>query len=156
MLGSWRRQSHNALLETRIADKVRAILIISCIKSMCAVVQQKFGSILREASKYTLVSVIIIVCLNQHIILISERSRDWRLEKCSALHHRNKWYFTIFSHRKQLFYIVQIFHNITVFTIFDHLNTALVSIRDFIKINIIYSKLLTNALYNALMYDHTL
>ncbi len=101
---------------------MREILIILCIKSMCAVVEQKCGNILREASKYTLVLVIIIVCLNQHIRMISEGScdtEDWCNDaENSALHHRNKLHFTIFSHRKQLFYIVKICHNIKVFTVF--------------------------------------
>ncbi len=34
----------------------------------------------------------------------------------SALHDRNKLYFKIYLDRKQLFLIVIIFHNITVFT----------------------------------------
>ncbi len=36
----------------------------------------------------------------------------------SALYHRNKLHFTLYSNRKQLINIVIIFHNITVFTVF--------------------------------------
>ncbi len=35
----------------------------------------------------------------------------------AALHHRNKLQFNIYSHIKQLFKIIKIFHNITVFLI---------------------------------------
>ncbi len=32
--------------------------------------------------------------------------------------HRRKLHFTVYSHRKQLFEIVIMFHNVTVFTVF--------------------------------------
>ncbi len=35
----------------------------------------------------------------------------------TAAHHRNKLYFNIDSHRKQLFEIVTIFQNVSVFTV---------------------------------------
>ncbi len=58
---------------------------------------------------------------------------DWRnYSENSALHHRNKLYFVIYSNRKQLFFIVIIFHNINVFTVYQ-INAALVSIKDFQK-----------------------
>ncbi len=68
--------------------------------------------------------------------MISEGScdtEDWSNDaENPALHHRNKLHLQIYSHRKQLFYIVIIFHNITTgFT--DQLNAALVRIRDFFK-----------------------
>ncbi len=54
--------------------------------------------------------------------MISEGScdtEDWRNDaENSALHHRNKLLFKIYSKRKELFEIVIIFHNITVFTVF--------------------------------------
>ncbi len=67
---------------------------------------------------------------NQHIRIISEGScdtEDWRNDaENSALHHRNKLHFQIYYNRKQLFQIVIIFYNITVFySIFDQINTAL-------------------------------
>ncbi len=48
----------------------------------------------------------------------SRDTEDWSNDaKNSALRHRNKLHFTIYSKRKQLFKIL-IFHNITVFTVF--------------------------------------
>ncbi len=44
--------------------------------------------------------------LKQHIIMISEESceiEDWSNAENSALHHRNKLHFTIYSHVKILF-----------------------------------------------------
>ncbi len=35
--------------------------------------------------------------------------------KIQIYHHRNKLHFKMYSNRKQLFYIVIIFHNITIF-----------------------------------------
>ncbi len=53
--------------------------------------------------------------------MISEGScdtEDWSNDaENSALHHRNKLYFTIYSHRNS-YLIVIIFHNTTVFTVF--------------------------------------
>ncbi len=50
---------------------------------------------------------------NQHIIMISEESRDtedWRNDaENTAAHHRNILYFIIYSHRKQRFEIAIIF-----------------------------------------------
>ncbi len=58
---------------------------------------------------------------NQHIRMISEESCDSEHlsndAENSDLHHRNKLYFEIYSHRKLLFEIV-IFHNITVLLYF--------------------------------------
>ncbi len=54
--------------------------------------------------------------------MISEGScdtEDWRNDaENSALHHRNKFNLKIYSNKKQLFEIVIIFHNITVFIVF--------------------------------------
>ncbi len=59
---------------------------------------------------------------NQLIRMISKGScdtEDWSNDaKNSALPHRNKLYLYKFQFRKQLFHIVIIFHNITVFTVF--------------------------------------
>ncbi len=59
---------------------------------------------------------------SQHIRMISEGScdtEDWSNDaENSAVHHRNKLHFKIYSNRKQLFKIVIIFHNIAVFTVF--------------------------------------
>ncbi len=57
----------------------------------------------------------------------------------SALHHRNKLYFKIYSDRKQLFQIVIIFH---VYCIFDQVNIALSGIKE--KLNFIDSIFLSN------------
>ncbi len=58
---------------------------------------------------------------NRHI-MIFEGSCDteaWSNDaENSTLHHRNKLHFTIYSQRKQLFLIIIIFHNITIFTVF--------------------------------------
>ncbi len=66
---------------------------------------------------------------NQNIRMISEWSRDtedWSNDaENSALHHRNKLQFTIYSHRKQLFKIVIIFHNF--YCICDQINAALLT-----------------------------
>ncbi len=57
---------------------------------------------------------------NQHIRRISKGScntEDWNNDaENPALHHRNKLHLKIYSNRKQLFEIVKIVHNITVFT----------------------------------------
>ncbi len=47
-------------------------------------------------------------------------TEDWSNDaENTAAHHRNKWPFTVYSIRKQLFQIVIIIlHNITVFTAF--------------------------------------
>ncbi len=59
---------------------------------------------------------------NQHIRMISEGScdtEDWSNDaENSALHHKNKLHFQIYSNRKLLFQMVIIFHNNTVFTVF--------------------------------------
>ncbi len=59
---------------------------------------------------------------NQHIRMISEGScdtEDWSNDAGnSALHHRNKLYFKIYSNRQMIFQIVIIFYNITVFSVF--------------------------------------
>ncbi len=70
--------------------------------------------------------------------MISEGScdtEDWSNDaENSAAHHSNKLHFNIYTHRNQLFYILIIFHNITVFyCIFDQINAALVSRRDFFQ-----------------------
>ncbi len=53
--------------------------------------------------------------VNHHIRMISEGScdtEDWSNDaENSAAHHSNKWQFNRYSHRKQLFLIVKIFHN---------------------------------------------
>ncbi len=53
--------------------------------------------------------------------MISEGScdtEDWSYNaENSALDHRNKLHFKIYSHRKQLFSIVIIFHNLIVFLV---------------------------------------
>ncbi len=57
----------------------------------------------------------------------------WRLEKLCwkfSFDHRNKLQFNIYSHRKQLFEIVTIFHNF--YCIFNQINAALVSRRGFL------------------------
>ncbi len=54
--------------------------------------------------------------------MISEESceiENWSNDaENSALHHRNKLHFTIYSHRKILFYILIIFQNIAVLLYF--------------------------------------
>ncbi len=46
-------------------------------------------------------------------------SEDWSNDaENTAAHHINKLHYTVDSHRKQLFLIAIIFHNITVFTVF--------------------------------------
>ncbi len=59
---------------------------------------------------------------NQHIRMISEGSRDienWSNDaENSALHHRNKLHFKICSNINQLFKILILFYNITVFIVF--------------------------------------
>ncbi len=72
--------------------------------------------------------------------MISEEScdtEDWSNDaENSALHHRNKLHFKIYQNRKLILEIAIIFYNITVFfCIFDQINTALMSRRDFIKKN---------------------
>ncbi len=52
----------------------------------------------------------------------------------SALCHRNKLHLNIYSQRKQLFYIIIIFHNF--YCIFDQINTAFVSRRYFIAVRL--------------------
>ncbi len=67
--------------------------------------------------------------------MISEGSCDteyWSNDaENSALHHRNKLRFKIYSNRKQFILIAIIFKNIAVFTVFLILkNASLVNIRD--------------------------
>ncbi len=54
--------------------------------------------------------------------MISEGSydtEDWSNDaENTAAHHRNILHFTVYSNRNQLFEIVVIFHNITVFTVY--------------------------------------
>ncbi len=63
-----------------------------------------------------------ITAANQNIRMISEGScdtEDWSNDaENSALHHRNILHFKIYYNRKWFLYILIIFHNITVFTIF--------------------------------------
>ncbi len=85
--------------------------------------------------------------------MISEGScdtEDWSNDaENSALHHRNKIHFKIYSNRKQLFEIVIIFHNITI--CFDQTNATLVSIRDISNPN--YSKLLATIVRLSFFYN---
>ncbi len=61
--------------------------------------------------------------------------------------HRNKLYFNIYSHRKQLFKIVITFTNMTVFTVFlDQIIIALLSMSDFFHKYITNPKLLNISL----------
>ncbi len=70
---------------------------------------------------------------NQPICMISEGSRDSEDAENTALHHRNK----LILQSKTVVFIVIIFHNITVPTVFlcffDHMNAALVRIRHFLQ-----------------------
>ncbi len=58
---------------------------------------------------------------------------DWSNDaENAALHHKNELHFPIYYNRKQLFWIAIILHNISIFyCIFDQINAALVSKRDF-------------------------
>ncbi len=61
-------------------------------------------------------------------------TEDWSDDaENSALHHRNKLHFKIYLKRNQLIWNKIIFHNITVYCIYDQINAALVSIRVFFK-----------------------
>ncbi len=62
------------------------------------------------------------IAIYHHIRMISEGScdtEDWSNDaENSALHHRNKLHFKIYSNRKQLFLIVMNYQNIVVFNVF--------------------------------------
>jgi len=75
---------------------------------------------------------------NQHIQIISEGSfdsKDWSFDaENSALHHKNKLHFKIYSKRKQFFFQIVIFSQYYCFyCIFNQTNATLVSIRNFFK-----------------------
>jgi len=63
-----------------------------------------------------------------HIRVISEGSCDTEDWSNDAENHRNKWHFTVYSHRDQMIYIRIIFQYF--YCIVDQINTALVSRRD--------------------------
>ncbi len=73
---------------------------------------------------------------NQHIRMISVGecyTEDWSNDVENSALNTNKLNFKIYSNRKQLFYIVKIFHNITVFAVFWINNAGLVSRRGLFK-----------------------
>ncbi len=70
--------------------------------------------------------------INQHMIMISEDHVTLKTAVMMLKIHRNKLHFNTYSHRKQIFEIVKIFHNCTVFCcILDQINAGLMSRRDF-------------------------
>ncbi len=69
--------------------------------------------------------------------MISEGSRDtedWSNgAENSALHHKNKWYFKIYKQKMIILNCNNISQYYCFYCIFDQINAAVVSIRDFQK-----------------------
>ncbi len=112
----------------RVKSFFMLFVCLCCAFPFFRILKKSFMISTKIWSSRTISKLIIIIrnafwAANQHIRMISEGScdtEDWSNDaENSALHYRNKLHLTIYYNRKQLFYIVIIFQNITVVAVLN-------------------------------------